>query len=113
MNEKKEIRKGMTVSVYRPARNGDSTNGGLSSKVGRLLLVGNGIPELVSECEEYPAIEIVARKIPGREKPYFTAYPYGESQAGLMFGGNFVYCSDSRFRTLYEYPVPIHDRIEH
>lgn len=29
-----------------------------------------------------------------------------------MFGGNFVWTSDSRFSNIYKYPVPVHDRVE-
>ena len=34
----------------------------------------------------------------------------GEDMAGPMFGGNFVYTSDSRFPS--PYPIPVHDRFE-
>jgi hypothetical protein len=29
-----------------------------------------------------------------------------------MFGGNFIYTSDSRVREICAYPIPIHDRCE-
>ena len=31
---------------------------------------------------------------------------------GGMMGGNFVYSSDSRFRQISPYPLPVHDRFE-
>ena len=33
-----------------------------------------------------------------------------EGKVGPMFGGNFIYTSDSRFPN--DYPIPVHDRFE-
>lgn len=38
--------------------------------------------------------------LPGAGRPWF------------MFGGNFVWSSDGRFRSISEPPIPVHDRIE-
>jgi hypothetical protein len=43
---------------------------------------------------------------------HLRAVPAGEDR-WLMFGGNFIWSSDSRFRNeVSEYPIPVHDRIE-
>lgn len=99
--------KGMLVSVLRSAH--ESTNGGITSVKSEFLLVGPGIPEIfeagnlpVLRCEPwYGHYRAVAESKPG-----FRI----EDMAGPMFGGNFVWTSDSRF--LPKHPIPVHDRFE-
>lgn len=45
---------------------------------------------------------------------YYHAEPIDQpsGMVGPMFGGNFCYSSDSRFREICQYPIPIHDRFE-
>lgn len=102
--------KGLIVEIYKPSH-GDSSNGGLSSKCGKALLVGKGIPEIFDASDDCPAVEIVERIVCG--DTYLTAYPVKEApqhQTLYMFGGCFIYTSDSRFPATY--PVPLHDRSE-
>lgn len=100
-------RKGMTVEIYRRAGGIDCTNYGISSRVDKFTLIGPDIPELISPSKSAPAIKIVEKE--AFQRQYQSAYPDGyENKA--MFGGNFIYSSDSRFP--YPYPVKIHDRIE-
>jgi hypothetical protein len=44
----------------------------------------------------------------------FALYPIedADGRVGPMFGGNFLWTSDSRFRRLFDGPIPIHDRFE-
>lgn len=103
--------KGLSVYVYRENALGDSTNGGISSKHDRLILVGSGIPEIFEADEDTPAVKLVKRFIGGRE--YIHAEPVewkGEGEIKGIFGGNFIYTSDSRFPS--DYPIPLHDRQE-
>jgi hypothetical protein len=104
--------KGLTVDILKP-QHGDSSNGGLSSKCGRAVMVGKGIPEIFEATDDCPAVEIVERIVCG--KPYLTAYPVKaapQHQTLYMFGGCFIWSCDGRFRDIAEYPVPLHDRSE-
>lgn len=125
--------KGLLVSVFRDASGVDCTNGGVSSKGADLVLIKNGAeigpfsPEsgepvyLAKWCGRVIAcpenLEVVA---PRRSKPgsMFVSDRLGESSIeylkGWMFGGNFVYSSDSRFAALVpgSYPIPVYDRRE-
>jgi hypothetical protein len=115
--------KGLLVSVYRKATDGmpfsefsgDTTNGGISSKHGNLILVGDGIPEIFSATEHTPAIRLIKRIVFGKE--FWIAAPLdAEFRPGMnagspyMFGGNFLYSSDSRFPDMS--PIKIFDRKE-
>jgi hypothetical protein len=104
--------KGMLVYVY---RNGaDCTAGGITSKVDMIIIVGEGIegPFEVDPGEAF--LELRKKNVGGDE--YLYAVPVdGRDTAGMvgpMFGGNFVYSSDSRFRRVCPYPIPVHDRWE-
>lgn len=110
--------KGLLVSVYRKAGDGifdgDTTNGGISSKHGRLILVGDGVPGVFSATEDTPAIRLIKRRVMGRA--FWIAAPLDatfEGEGGgfpYMFGGNFLYTSDSRFPS--DAPIKIFDRLE-
>lgn len=78
-----------------------------------VVVVGDGIPEMFESSEDAPAVIIVHREVGG--KKYIHAEPankYGP-RPYYMFGGTFIFSSDSRFRELInDYPVPLHDRTE-
>ena len=100
-----EIEKGMSVDVYKTNSLGDCTNGGISSKFDKMILVGEGIPRIFKPSEDTPAIYL---------KQYcgdYIAVPDLDKQT--MMGGNFVYTCDSRFRQLLGgHPIRIHDSSE-
>ena len=100
---------GLTLWVYRTDH--DCTNGGISSRYNRLILVGEGIegPDTV-DLSDPPenAVKIVTRQIGGRE--YKHIEPLIKGGKWHMAGGNFAYTSDSRFPS--DYPLSIHDRVE-
>lgn len=103
--------KGLIVEILKHG-NSDCSNGGISSKNNSCLLVGKGVPEIF-EANDLPMVTIVERDL--RDSIYLTAYPVneeGEIDRGTMAGGCFIYSSDSRFRKLATYPVPLHDRKE-
>ncbi len=114
--------KGLSVAVYRePAGSGmfdniDCTNGGISGKFRNLTLVGPGIPGISEATENRPAVMIVERDLPskrGGRRTYLHAIPVegkDDTRIGWMFGGNFIYSSDSHFPA--DYPIPVHDRQE-
>jgi hypothetical protein len=108
--------KGLMVHVLRSARLGDCTNGGVSSKVDAVVLVGPGIDPVFEAREDMPALylgEYMGRKIVTPE-PLNGRALGGVSGKWWMFGGNFIYSSDSRFACLTPgaYPIPVYDRYE-
>ena len=73
------------------------------------------IPELsgpFEASEDKPELTVVRRMIAGKE--YIHLEPTKERKEGkwLMFGGRFVWTSDSRFRNVFNGPIPLHDRYE-
>lgn len=62
----------------------------------------------ISEADSRaPAVRLVTREF--RTGSYIHAEPL-EGSGNYAFGGRFIYCSDSRFRELHPYPIPLHDR---
>ncbi len=97
--------KGLIVYTLIHKNGSDCTNEGVTSKYDKFILVGEGVPELFEPSEDTPVLEL-KKKFYGRE--YIHASPITERYT--MFGGNFVYSSDSRFPS--DYPIPVHDRVE-
>jgi hypothetical protein len=111
---------GMIVSVYRDASDGyDCTNGGMTnSKTGVSKLCIINVDGPFKPTDDAPAASIEAgplgsvRIVPANNR--------WERAGNRMFGGNFAYTSDSRFRRAVEEitgadfagPVHIHDRFE-
>lgn len=102
--------KGLIASIYRYGEN-DSSNGGLSSKVDKVVIVGEGIPEIFEATEEMPAVIIEKRRFGFRETDYLSARPVELEGKHTMAGGTFIYSHDSRFPA--DYPIPLHDRVEY
>lgn len=107
--------KGLTVNIYTDGS--DCTNGGASSGVKTMILVDENInaPFVVGADEIY--LVIVRRNLFRGEYVHLEPRKNNNSirpdgYVGAMFGGNFAYSSDSRFRTISAYPLPIHDRFE-
>lgn len=105
---------GLRCSIYKNAEFGDfdCSNRGISSRCKKVTLVGPEVAGVFKPDPDAPAVEFVVRDIMGQE--YLTAYPAGYKESGklYMFGGCFIYSSDSRFKDLATYPIPLHDRIE-
>jgi hypothetical protein len=108
--------KGLHVSVYRTADLGDCTNGGLTARHNSVVVLGtNEVPinDGVFTMTDPAATLVLTRGPVGQ----MVAVPLAlvtdglpPNHVGPMFGGNFIYTSDSRFpaRT----PIPVFDRIE-
>ena len=112
-------RKGFSVSVYRDACGSDCTNRGVTSRYARVVLIGEGIPELTEPNPDMPALYLCSKPhvnhcgatVEGA--PYFYAQPEPKGcSTWYMMGGNFVYSCDSRFREICGYPIPVHDHTE-
>lgn len=88
----------------------DCTNGGVSSRYNRLYLaVEDGWFDVP---EDDPRLLVPITRHFGFGD-YIHAEPVigrPDGCVGPMFGGNFVYTSDSRFPS--PYPIPVHDRFE-
>lgn len=99
------------ASVFRAANGSDCTNGGITSRFDTLMVIDGEVPEGWAAPADRPAVKIVRRMIVGAE--YVHAVPVNiPSGKGTMFGGNFVYTTDSRLRNVCPYPIPVHDRVE-
>lgn len=112
--ESEEVR-GISVFVYRNSIGGDCTNYGLSSKKDRLIMVGEDgsdfdCPHTTKEGEDYLVYVLAFPGNPILE--HYRAIPKSLLDSGkhVMFGGNFVYSSDSRFPS--DSPVKVFDRVE-
>lgn len=103
----------ISASVYVDKTRSDCTNNGISRRFAEILIEhprGNEEVDLDNPPENF----CVLRTLEFNGKPYYRLIPYYLDKNGKhsMFGGNFAYSSDSRFRELSEYPLPIHDRVE-
>lgn len=105
------MKKGMLVFVYRDCHD-DCTGGGITGKLDQMVLVGVDGPFQVKDDEPY--LELVRRNLFGGEYLHAEPRNVGDKSnlVGPMFGGNFVYTSDSRFNAVSKYPIPVHDRWE-
>jgi len=100
--------KGLLVNVYRWQH--DCTNGGISSKFDNFILVSPGIlPEIFDSHDDCPALLMVRSPL-GEDWIAVPAEGKDANKVGWMFGGNFVYTSDSRFTP--GHPIRVHDRQE-
>jgi hypothetical protein len=111
------------ISVYRNAEIGDSTNGGISSKVNKLILIGNDVSmeRVENFCKLYnydinACVVVEDRKL---SSGYLNLVPITllNSKQWTMFGGNYACTSDSRFKNFVKNhqgsnPLAIHDRVE-
>lgn len=103
--------KGLLVYVYRNAKFGGCTAGGLTDQVSQVLLAGDGIEGQFEIAEDEPYLELV-RTAQLRVIAVPRNFKDTKNLVGPMFGGNFVYSSDSRFSKICPSPIPVHDRYE-
>jgi hypothetical protein len=108
--------KGLIVNVYRAVDGRDCTNGGVSSKHSTLTAISHDPGTAVFEASsQAPAVYL--GKWMGRVVAIPEDLPLRPSSSnfagleGWMFGGNFIYSSDSRFPG-DGHPVPVFDRRE-
>ena len=101
-----EEKLGVLVFVYRSAL-GDSSANGITSKVEKIILVGEDIHQKYRVKDDEIYLELKTRN------DYTYAVPIGEAGRKphvYMNGGNFVYSSDGAFP--FQHPIPVHDRYE-
>lgn len=100
------IVRGLRCYIYRPAH-GDCSNGGLSGRVNEVTLVGDGIPRIFAPTADAPDVELGSILGSLHARPAGGVVP---GMVGPMFGGCFIYSSDSRFPS--SAPIALHDRFE-
>ena len=113
---------GLTANIFR-SKMGDCSNGGPSCRYDSVLVVDDEVPGPAElDVERQFPVKLIRREIRGEE--YIHAVPLlcdewpisaeGRARAGgsFMFGGTFIYTSDSRLRDVCSYPIPLHDRVE-
>lgn len=98
---------GLLASIYIAKDGFDCSNGGVSARFTRVVVTGDSIPGIFDPTPDAPEVRI----LPGHNGHGFRAVPADEGTgAGPMFGGAFVYTTDSRFPS--RQPIPLHDRWE-
>lgn len=107
--------KALPVSVYRSDFISDCSNGGITSRFKRLLVIcPDGFIDVDEDNPPENLCKVVKRHLFGRDVYHIepVAEPKG---AGWMAGGNFAHTSDSRFSDMcgHQYgALAIHDRQE-
>lgn len=107
-------RKGLAVNVYRIPEWGDMSNKGVTSRCSTFVLTWDDMPaecQVFEVTERRPELVLVRRKLMHQQPEYLHARPADETRHTMM-GGTFIYSSDSRFRAVSDYPIPVHDRVE-
>lgn len=97
----------LLVEVYRSPHLGDCTLGGVTSREDLLY-----VPCETGPHEDPPELLRLAVGMKGGLRNFVPELVVASGQWS-MFGGNFVWCCDSRFRETYgDRPVAVHDRVE-
>ena len=97
--------KGLMVWIYRSDH--ECSNNGVSAHHTKAVLTGPAVPEIVAPNNDMPEIELKTGNLGHGYK--IVPKEHGKG-AGPMFGGCFIYSSDSRFPTFH--PIALHDRWE-
>lgn len=94
------------------------SNGGVSSKDCRgLILVDDSTFTFkdIPTDSPYIYLRVVRRELRNSNYDKYTyvhCEPIVENKPWFMFGGSYVTTSDSRFKEVNDYPIPLHDRVE-
>jgi hypothetical protein len=103
---------GLSVDVLR-SPGCDCTNGGESSRFDRFILTwddGQAAGGMFALGFDMPELVLVRDECFGEERLRAIPRELVERHVWTMFGGNFCWCSDSRFPS--RAPIKIHDRVE-
>lgn len=100
-------RRGLLVSIYGPRDGGNCSNGGISLRHTKAILTGEGIAEIFQPTDSAPEVQLMPALGGGVG---YRAVPAAVSDRWSMFGGCFIYSSDSRFPA--DQPIALHDRVE-
>lgn len=106
--------KGYRVSIYKN-ENYSSPANVVSNKFSNIVLVTDGVSgDSSTVMSNEPHLILGRIKIAGETHLRATPVNFGSEGEWHMFGGNFVWGGDSRFRQeVSEYPIPLHDRVEY
>lgn len=115
MNNETAPLKGITALIYRDALGIDFSNRGISATITEVTVVGPGIDPIFEPTNERPAVRIVRRENASGGIYHAEPLPTEDTPSPwYMFGGTFIFSSDSRFRESIDFygAVPLHDRRE-
>lgn len=85
----------------------------LNNKKSAILVTDGRTGDSSTVMENEPYLKLVEREISGKKVIHAIPVNYGNEGKHKMFGGNFVWSTDSRFRNdVSEQPVALHDRVE-
>ena len=99
---------GLSVDIFRSGYNSELNK---MNGIKGCILTGGNVPEISSPTKDTPELKLIKRYLFGSE--YLSAEPVeppDPGTIGYMFGGTFIYTSDSRFPS--KQPIPVHDRQE-
>lgn len=100
----------LPIDVYKNNLYEGCSNGGITEKYNRLLLIcDEGFIEVDPKNPPENLVKIVSRNLFGNEYKHIEPYA-SPTGIGWMAGGALGYTSDSRFNS--DYPLKIHDRQE-
>ena len=100
----------MSYNVYKP-NYGSCSNNGITNRYHEILVEHpEGCKLLDSDNLPENFCILDKRYLLGKWHYRFIPKHLKESGKWVMFGGCFAYASDSRFE--FDYPIPIHDRVE-
>jgi len=106
--------KGLSVSIYENKEHGNSSNHGISKYCDSVIITSEDfeIDEVFEVTENSPEVVIIKRE--GRMYQDVIAVPRVVLESGkhYMFGGSFIYSSDSRFNAISKLPIKLFDRVE-
>lgn len=106
LDSKDEV-KGLIATIFRSEYN-SPTNVMYGKK--DVLIVDKEVPEIFGETKDRKAVKLVRREIGDKEYIHAVPMDLKDKRGNVMFGGTFIYSSDSRFPS--KYPIPLHDRVE-
>jgi hypothetical protein len=107
--------RGVTALIYRDQLGLDYSNRGISATATEVVVVGPGIDPIFAASVERPAVRIIRREHASGTIYHAEPVPT-EDEPGpwYMFGGAFIFSTDSRFRASIDFygALPLHDRRE-
>lgn len=105
--------KGLMVNIYRCEPKGGQSRNRFNHN-DHLVIVHPKMDTIFQVKDDMPGVTVL-EKTNFMGATYQYAVPLddkGEPLTGGMFGGNYISSCDSRFRSAFGYPVPLHDRFE-
>ena len=106
--------KGLITEIFENKAHGNCSNHGLSSKVDKVVITSEDfeIDEVFEVTEDMPEVVIIKRERNSFKDVIAVPRELLESGKHYMFGGSFIYTSDSRFAEISSSPIKLFDRVE-